>query len=286
MTIHLAKNNNTMKHLKYFKEHFIEDNPRPGENDEMGGYKIPPSIETREEQIRFAKMAEQLFNGLGLDINITVKDVSGCFFKWIEVSIFMCLTEIPFSLLSLLLNYLNPSYRWMEQDYSYFKLKTNKNIYGKIKDGKELIRSFKLVFSKARSIDMLKIDDKKTWFLFNPSTPEEALKITIREFLKLINSCSDTIYSGSSSPTKLFGVDGQKSVKGIRHFINGYLKGGLTNYDRKNIINHINKSSGDINFYKAMEFQKKINPDIFKLLNIPDEHMRKGSKMDDMGFMD
>mgnify|MGYP000028164820 CR=1 FL=1 len=62
-----------------------------------------------------------------------------------------------------------------------------------------------------------------------------------------------------SGSTKLFGIDGKKTVKGLRHFINNYLKGKLTSYDRKNIINHVNKLSGDSNFYKAMEYQKEIN---------------------------
>ena len=274
-----------MRHLKYFKEHFSEVKPREDEKDELDGYKMQPSLETREEQTRFALMAEKLFNGLGLNIDITVKDVSGCFYKWIEVVIPMNLIESPFGLLSLIINYLNLSNKWSERDSAYFKLETNKTIYGNIKDGVDRIHSFKLVFAN-RDIGNLKIDDPKTWFLFKPRTPEEALKITVREFLKLINSCSDTIYSASSVPTKLFGIDNKKTVNGIKHFINGYLKGKLTNYDRKNIINHINKLSGDINFYKAMEFQKEINPDIFNNLNISDEHMRKGSKMDDMGFTD
>src|ERR1700761_3901653 len=198
-----------MKHLKYFKEHFSETIPTS--EDDFKGYKIPHSIEPREESIRFARMAEKLFNGLGLNIDVQRKESTGCLFKWIEVVIPMNLTEVPFGLLSLMLNYLDPSTKWTERDFAYLKLKTNKSIYGKIKDGRELIYSLKLVFSKARSIDMLKIDDKKTWFLFNPSTPEEALKLTVREFLKLVNSCSDTVYSINSK--KIFGIHDHKTIK-------------------------------------------------------------------------
>ncbi len=274
-----------MKHLKYFKEQFAEIRSS-SEIDEFKGHKIAPSIENREEQVRFADMLEKIFNGLGLSVSVVVKDAANCYFKWIEVIISMNLTENPFGLLSLMLGYLNTSNKWTERDYAFFKLKTNKSIYGKIKDGAEKIYSFKLVFSKARGINQLKIDDPNTWYLFNPSTPEEALKLTIREFLKLVNSCGDTIYSGSSATTKLFGIDGKKTVKGIRHFINSYLKGRLTGYDRKNIINHVNRLSGDSNFYKAMEYQKEVNPNIFNILNIPDSHMNQGKDLNDIGFMD
>jgi hypothetical protein len=273
-----------MRYIKLFEEHFNEE---PGdEKDEWKGYKIEPSLQTREEVEQYSIMLEKAFTGLGLDVSVTIKDAANCLFKWVEVVISMNLSTMPFSLLSLMLGYLNPSDKWTDRDSTFFKLKDNRTVYGRIADGKHRVLSFKLAFSKARTLDMLKIDDKTTWFLYSPTTVEEAFKLTIREFLKLVNSCSDTFFKTETGFSQLFGLDNKATIKGLRHFINGYLKGKLTGYDRKNIINSINRLSSNNYFYSAMEYQKKANPEIFNLLNIPDEQMNKGEYLKDTGFMD
>lgn len=266
-----------MIYLKHF-ENFSEDY-----------YKVPHSIGSDDDILEYQQLVEKKFTGLGLDIDVFKKEKAGNIYKYIEVIISMNLTAHPFSLLSLFIGYLNPSNKWTDRDMCYLKLKTNKNIYGKIKDGKERILSFRLIFSRANNIGNLGIsssEDPEKCYLFNPLSVKEAYNTTIREFLKLVNSCSDIVSGKGAGFSSLFDLNEQKKVNGIKHFINGYLKNNMSGYDRKNILNALNRLSGNSQFYRAMEYQKKINPEIFNLLNISNDKMQKGKEMDDIGFYD
>lgn len=276
-----------MRHLKYYKEHFNEINIKSGEKDEFAEFKkVHTGLQSREEQVNFAEMLEKKFNGLGLNADVTVKEAANCIYKWIEVVLTMNLTEYPYGLLGLMTGYINPSSDWKERDAVYFKLENNKKKYKHIKDGADRIFSLKLVFSLAKNINNLKIEDPDTWILLQASTPEEAYKKTIKEFTTLLISCSDTVVNMGTGFTKMFGEGNERKITGLRHFIIGYLNDKLTKYDRDIVVKHLGTISSNSNFYNAIKYQKDINPEIFNLLKIPINNMQSGEDMNNMGFYD
>lgn len=275
-----------MIYLKQYED-FREEKPKPNEYDLYKDYtRNNTGIEPREEQVRLAEMLEKKFNGLGLNADVSVKEAANCIYKWIEIVISMNLTEYPHSLLSLMIGDLNPSKAWKDRDSVFFKVSKNIQKYKNIIDGVNRVHSLKLVFSLAPDIKNLKIEDPDTWLLLKATDADEAYKKTIKEFTNLIISCSDRLVNTGTGFASLFGNESSKQIIGIRHFINGYLTDKLTNYDRQVVIKHLGRISGKSEFYKAMEYQKQINSDIFNLLKISIDKMQKAKDMDDLGFYD
>lgn len=242
-------------------------------------------ILTKEDINMFHEEVTKRFNGLGLTIDITYKEKAGYIQGWLEVIIGMDLLAIPNSLLCVLCNYMEQSTEFVDRETAYLKLVKNKSKYGRAKGLGERMQCFKLLFSSYHSVE--KLVDEDNWFLFRPTNAKEAINTTIREFTNLINSCDNDIYRLDSGYSGLFGIDEKiKKNNGLRHFIIGYLNRTLKTYDYKNILKSINDYTNSPYYHKLLNYQKIINPEIYKLIEINKNDINDLKDMDDIGFFD